>query len=258
MGTCVCGNKLRFLCGVSSGCSVAFGRGVRSAARRAKAYDFLQMSAMQTEDHDAREQLLTAAMRLFGKYGCAGVSLRTIASEAGVTHGSIRYHFGTKDKLYVEAMKRIGSASDMVDQWVESSEVEASRLNDGERLLRNFVHRVVLDQARLGEDKARSAAMLQAEFGQGKGPDPSFYKAVIKPGHNHVKGIIKIIRPDIDDNKTLEILAFNLIFQCIMIRIGQPVIKKQIGSRRLSNADVARIAELITEITLGGLRAFKQ
>ncbi|MEM6332645.1 MAG: CerR family C-terminal domain-containing protein [Planctomycetota bacterium] len=213
---------------------------------------------MRTEDPDAKQQLITTAMRLFANYGRDGVSLRAIASEAGVTHGSIRYHFGTKDKLYVEAMKRIGSADDMIGQWLESDETETSGHDEGERLLRDLVHRFVLDQARLGEDKAGSAAMLQAEFGQGKGPDPAFYKAVIKPGHDHVKGIIKIIRPDIHDDKTLEILAFNLIFQCVMIRIGQPIIKKRLGSRRLSKADVAQIAESITEMTLGGLRAFKQ
>ncbi|MEO0477702.1 MAG: CerR family C-terminal domain-containing protein [Planctomycetota bacterium] len=213
---------------------------------------------MPTEEQDVKQQLIATAMRLFATHGRDGVSLRDIASEAGVTHGSIRYHFGTKDKLYIEALQRFCSVSDLFGEPQCSGIPAASSQSDGEHQLTEFIHRFVTAQAHLGQDKAASAGMLQAEFARGDGPDPAFYKRIIKPGHDHVIGIIGRIRPDITDDKTLEILAFNVIFQCVMIRIGQPVIKKRLASRRLSKADVTRIAESIAEITIGGLRAFKR
>ena len=48
---------------------------------------------------DTRELVLTCAARLFRSLGYAAVSLRDVASEAGVTTGSLYHHFGSKDEL---------------------------------------------------------------------------------------------------------------------------------------------------------------
>lgn len=52
-----------------------------------------------------REQLLLAGGELFAKLGFDGVSTRAIAEKAGVNLGSIHYHFGSKEKLYLEACR---------------------------------------------------------------------------------------------------------------------------------------------------------
>jgi TetR/AcrR family transcriptional regulator, regulator of cefoperazone and chloramphenicol sensitivity len=46
-----------------------------------------------------RRHLLTAGMKLFAERGFAGVGLREIAAEAGVSLGLVRTHFGSKDGL---------------------------------------------------------------------------------------------------------------------------------------------------------------
>jgi AcrR family transcriptional regulator len=50
-----------------------------------------------------REQLLDAAERLLIRDGYARLSTRRIVEEAGASHGLIRYHFGSLEKL-IEAM----------------------------------------------------------------------------------------------------------------------------------------------------------
>ncbi|WP_051305346.1 CerR family C-terminal domain-containing protein [Desulfogranum mediterraneum] len=50
-----------------------------------------------------REQLVYAAGELFAELGFDGVSTRMIAEKAGITLGSIHYHFGSKKNLYLEA-----------------------------------------------------------------------------------------------------------------------------------------------------------
>ena len=47
-----------------------------------------------------RERVRTAAIRLFCRRGYAGVDMRAIAAEAGISTGSIYRHFATKDELY--------------------------------------------------------------------------------------------------------------------------------------------------------------
>ena len=53
-----------------------------------------------------RNRLLDAAERTFAQYGYRGASVRTITAEAGVDLGSVRYHFGSKDGLFGEVLRR--------------------------------------------------------------------------------------------------------------------------------------------------------
>lgn len=47
----------------------------------------------------ARQRLLEAAVRLFGRHGFDGASLRALADEAEVSWGLIRFYFGSKEGL---------------------------------------------------------------------------------------------------------------------------------------------------------------
>ena len=51
----------------------------------------------------AREKLLDCAERLFAEHGLAGVSLRAINADAGLSPAALHYHFGTQNVL-VEAL----------------------------------------------------------------------------------------------------------------------------------------------------------
>lgn len=55
---------------------------------------------------EAREQLLAAAERLFAARGFAGVSVRTIAADAGVNWSLVGYYFRGKDGLLAEVYRR--------------------------------------------------------------------------------------------------------------------------------------------------------
>lgn len=57
-----------------------------------------------------RDALLDAAVELFAERGPASVSIRDIARHAGVNHGLIHRHFGSKDDLLAEAIE-VGSRS---------------------------------------------------------------------------------------------------------------------------------------------------
>jgi len=53
-----------------------------------------------------REQILDAAWELFAKKGFEAVSVRDVTSAAGVNLASVSYHFGGKDGLIQETVKR--------------------------------------------------------------------------------------------------------------------------------------------------------
>ena len=49
---------------------------------------------------DTRSKLLQAAVKVFAVEGFAGASVRQIADLAGVNHGSIKYHYSSKNELW--------------------------------------------------------------------------------------------------------------------------------------------------------------
>jgi TetR/AcrR family transcriptional regulator len=54
-----------------------------------------------------RDQLLDASITLFARYGFDTVTTGQIAEAAGLTQSMVHYHFGTKTKLWEEAMLRL-------------------------------------------------------------------------------------------------------------------------------------------------------
>lgn len=62
---------------------------------------------MRTKDEglDTREQLLRGAISVISAKGLRGLTLRAAAAEAGLTHGMIVHHFGTRERLVEAAME---------------------------------------------------------------------------------------------------------------------------------------------------------
>jgi len=60
-----------------------------------------------TAKEETREKILNVTIELLNKEGIGSLSVRKIASEAGVNVASINYHFGSKNKLLFECMKDV-------------------------------------------------------------------------------------------------------------------------------------------------------
>lgn len=56
-------------------------------------------------NQDTREAILEAARGAFGERGYDGASIRGIATSAGVDPALIHHYFGTKDQLFIAAMR---------------------------------------------------------------------------------------------------------------------------------------------------------
>ena len=52
-----------------------------------------------------REQIIATAIAVFGEYGYAGGSIRTIADRVGVSHATLLQHFGSKEGLLTAVLE---------------------------------------------------------------------------------------------------------------------------------------------------------
>lgn len=59
----------------------------------------------QQRAEETRARILQKAREHFAEHGFDGASVREIASLADMTHSMITYHFGTKDRLWEEAVR---------------------------------------------------------------------------------------------------------------------------------------------------------
>jgi AcrR family transcriptional regulator len=69
-----------------------------------------QNANFQTENEvmakDVRDRLLDVAEKLFSERGFADTSVRDITAKANCNVAAVNYHFGSKDKLYIEMFRR--------------------------------------------------------------------------------------------------------------------------------------------------------
>jgi AcrR family transcriptional regulator len=54
---------------------------------------------------EGREALLVAAIHVVARSGLRKLTYRSVADEAGVTHGLVAHHFGSRDALLAEALQ---------------------------------------------------------------------------------------------------------------------------------------------------------
>lgn len=58
-----------------------------------------------------REALLDAAAQVIAARGFRGLTYRAVAEQAGVTHGLVGYHFGSRDRLIHETIQHVSEAA---------------------------------------------------------------------------------------------------------------------------------------------------
>jgi TetR/AcrR family transcriptional regulator len=89
---------------------------------------------------DARERILEAACHEFSLRGFGATTMRQIASQAGVAHPLLHYHFGEKERLWRAAAERLyGRVLDMLDDSVLA--IDAF---DDEARIRHILTEIVL------------------------------------------------------------------------------------------------------------------
>jgi AcrR family transcriptional regulator len=60
---------------------------------------------------EGRAALLAAAVRVMDRDGMRGLTYRSVAQEAGVSHGLVRHHFGSREALIHEAVLDLSERS---------------------------------------------------------------------------------------------------------------------------------------------------
>jgi len=163
-----------------------------------------------------RELLLFTGGRLFSEHGYDGVSTRAIAEEAGVNLGSIHYHFGSKEKLYIEAFtyamqeKRCNGFYEVLEENPMLVEHPAGQAE----IIRTAVYRNFHEFFKPDKPKWERQILIR-EVTNPSSVMPILIEQVYMPDMERTREFYKKIKPDADNkeaNAWMDILHAQIIY----------------------------------------------
>ncbi len=210
------------------------------------------MAQQDTDESRAstRERLLEAAARLFAERGRDAVSIRDIAAAAGVRHGNINYHFRSKDELYAEALMRFGPTPRLT--LLESPPGELDE-EQAKALFTRLVTGIVEQEVQPLDPVA--AGLFRGEIARLEGPNEQLFQRVIRPHLEALAALIGQMFPALTDERERTVAAFNVMSQCVFLRVARPVALKLFGVDEFDPEFTELLAQRIIATALHGLGA---
>ena len=191
-----------------------------------------------------RDALIAAAMRLFGRNGFDGTSIRAIAASAGTNSASIAYHFGGKEGLRRACAETIAARlAAQVGPVLESAGADpdprtAARIL--EQLPATMAHFLLTRPE--AEDIAPFMLREINEAGDVLG---IMQTSVIGPAHRRVCALWGAATGSDPDSDESRLTVFSLIGQVLYFRIGREIVLGQMGWQRIGEAETERIIAVI-------------
>ena len=198
---------------------------------------------METSD-PTKDRLIEAAGEEFASKGYDSARVRTICERAGANVAAVNYHFGDKDKLYVETVLHAHRCGlDTPDAASPAAPADQ---------LRCFVHHFLNHVLAINHPEDWRHRLMLREMLHPTSASDVLIREAIRPKFEHLQGILRQFCPDADERK-LNALAFSVIGQCLYYRMGRPIAERLIGRDSFESLDLDFLTDHITSFCLAAL-----
>ena len=192
-----------------------------------------------------RDALIASAMRLFGRNGFDGTSIRAIAADAGTNSASIAYHFGGKEGLRRACAETIASRlAAQLEPVLASAGRDPDPRTAGrilEQLAATMAHFILVRPE--AEDIA--PFMLREVAVAGDVLD-IMLTTVIGPLHRRVCAMWAAATGQDAESDDSRLTVFSVIGQVLYFRIGREIVVDRMGWQRIGAAEADMIVAVIT------------
>ena len=193
---------------------------------------------------DARHRLLAAAQEVFADFGYEGASVRQICTRAGVNIAGVNYHFGDKERLYIETVKQAHGCMSPVGKIEYPAGTKATVK------LEQFIRGIVPEMHAPASPSALKLMMRElAHPGKAAGV---VVEEFIRPMAFQLLAIVREILPGASEEKLL-MTGFSIISQCLYYRQNRPVSELIFGKERLEAIDSDMVSDHIVEFVFRAL-----
>lgn len=201
---------------------------------------------------DTKARLLSAAGEEFARVGFQAASVRTICDTAGANVSAVKYHFGSKERLYL-AVWAVAA-----EQMVRSEPMP--RLEDSadpKEVLRRFIAwfmRLVLTESRTHPWAGRMLA--HETVSPTPGALDTFVAHCAGPIRDELSRIVKAVVGRPLRGKTHDDLVFGVIALCVNPKHSREILIKLGHPPPDSKAAINRMASVMADFAIGGLTGF--
>lgn len=161
-------------------------------------------------DHEARrKQLAEAAWRVIRRKGLEGVSVRSVAEEAGISIGSLRHYFSTQSELLAFSMRLIG---ERIKERIDHLEMSGD--------FRSIIERAIEETLPLDEERTSEAIIWLGFLGKTL-TDPALGELAVE-AHEGLLGLFRtlteaIVRSGHDINVEMEARRLHALVDGLVI-----------------------------------------
>lgn len=208
-------------------------------------------------DHDAghedtRDRLIQAAGHEFARSGYRSASVRTICDAAGANVSAVKYHFGSKESLYLSVWSV--AAAEMVAEEPMPRVQEFADPRDALRAFVAWFMRLVLTES---ETHPWTGALLAHETIE---PTPGaldmFVEHCAGPIKAEVSRIVRAIVGDRVRGKTFDDLVYGVVALCVTAKHSREVLTRLGHPPPTNKAGINRMARVMAEFAVSGLDGF--
>ncbi|WP_273866979.1 transcriptional regulator CecR [Serratia odorifera] len=210
----------------------------------------------------AREQLISAAIDVFGEFGIQGATTRVIAQRAGQNIAAITYYFSSKEGLYLAVAQWI---ADFIQQAFRPLADEIDRfwlLPATERLPEHYLYHLKRGLLAFSELMTQPHTLNLSKIMSREQLSPSdayplIHQQVIAPLHDKLCRLLAAYS-GIDAQSTKIVLHTHaLLGEVLSFRVARETIRRQAGWQHIGPNEAAQIAEVLAEhidLLVNGLR----
>ncbi|CAN5617541.1 CerR family C-terminal domain-containing protein [soil metagenome] len=198
---------------------------------------------------DAKDRLLQAAVEVFAEKGFKAATVREIVEKAGTNIAGVNYHFGDKDRLYIEACKHAHACSAKLTpppSWPEGTPPSVK--------LSQFIHGMVHSMT-----VPTSVVAMQLMMREMANPTAAAKQIVhdyIQPMAFALRNILREMLPGHNEQRLL-MIGFSVIGQCLFYRQNRNVADLIFGDGTIDGLRPEAIAEHVERFTLAALGQVK-
>lgn len=204
---------------------------------------------MESQD-PTKVRLLEAAGEEFADKGFAVARVRDICVRAGANGAGVNYHFGDKERLYVEAVLSAHHCGVGLELPTNDEATPAEQL-------RAFVHGFLSRVLALGEPQDWRHRLMLRELMQPTPASDVLVREVVRPKFERLLEILGRFLPDASE-RTLHAVAFSVIGQCLHYQMGRPVAERLIGVEMLEALDLEFLTDHITSFSVSALESMER
>lgn len=197
-----------------------------------------------------RERLLETAGEVFAEHGFRSATVREICTRAHANVAAVNYHFGDKERLYIEAVKRAHACN---AKGLPIEEVDPPGSPPAVRLER-FIRGMVASMHAPASPTAMKLMMREmADPGKAAG---TVVDEFIRPLAFRLKGILRELLPGVPEPQLL-MTGFSVISQCLFYRQNRPLMGLVFGKEAVGGLTVDMVANHVVRFTLGAIDRMK-